>query len=277
MCAALIIGIALVGIGVFSLVQVCSDVRAINIALEDTEVNQMLTMYREQGYEIETFVKRKRASHVVTFRIMKRNDDGQIIDSVLYWIYVSAVTNSVVDIQARSTNGAIYSSKQARVTQAFLYEFPEAKSSAEIQGTSFTVAWGFENNSIVLIFRDRPYVQDAKITNWPSMRSPQMKITYMEAVNISKNTEQVQRFIEFESNATSMVGKIYLENSSAYYVTEDWVVLTLAGGPLGKGGLLVGKYCWTVHWYNPASYIPHIVNVDIDVETGEIVSVQEAW
>lgn len=35
--------------------------------------------------------------------------------------------------------------------------------------------------------------------------------------------------------------------------------------------------CWMVHWYDPTSTIPHIVNVYVDKDSWEIVSVEEAW
>jgi len=34
--------------------------------------------------------------------------------------------------------------------------------------------------------------------------------------------------------------------------------------------------CWMVHWYDPTSIIPHIVNVYVDKDSWEIVSVEEA-
>jgi len=247
----------------------------VDIALRDADVIERLAMHRAQGYEIETFVETFPSSHVVTFRMIRADDDEQIKDAVLYWIFISRVINSVVDIQALGTEGAIQVSKRVRVIQAFLYEFPEARSSAGIQGLNITVTWKYENRSIVLIFGTRRHILEVKIANWSSLRRPHLNITEIEAVNISRNTEQVQRFISMHPDATFYVGKFYLEKSSTYHVTEDWIVLTLAGGALGKGGSLVGKYCWLVHWSDPESLIPHIVNVYVDVETGEIVEVEE--
>jgi len=34
--------------------------------------------------------------------------------------------------------------------------------------------------------------------------------------------------------------------------------------------------CWMIHWYDPTSIIPHIVNVYVDKDSWEIVSVEEA-
>ncbi len=280
----LFVSIAVLGVGACMYVHfyeagVYSDIGGpypVDIALRDADVIEILAMHRAQRYEIETFVESFSSSHVVTFRMIRTDDDEQIKDAVLYWIFISRVTNSVVDIQALGTDGAIQESRKVRAVEAFLYEFPESKSSAEIQGLNITVTWEFQNRSIVLTYGTARHILGVEITDWPSMRRPQINITETEAIDISKNTEQVQRFISMHPNATFNVGKFYLEKSSMYHVTEDWIVLTLAGGALGKGEPLVGKYCWRVHWSDPKSFIPHIVNICVDVETGKIVEVEEA-
>ena len=72
------------------------------------------------------------------------------------------------------------------------------------------------------------------------------------AAEISKQSPVVQNYLNQHPSAKSRV--------TTYTLSKD-----------GKN-----YHCWMVHWYDPTSIIPHIVNVYVDKDSWEIVSVGEA-
>ena len=100
---------------------------------------------------------------------------------------------------------------------------------------------------------------------------------YVKIAEISKQDPRVQEYLKQHPNAKYEVRKAYLTSDGmVYFVDENWNLKELAGSAISKP--LDGKdhYCWVVHWYDPSSTIPHIVNVFIDKETLKIVLIEEA-
>ena len=75
--------------------------------------------------------------------------------------------------------------------------------------------------------------------------------------------------------------RIYLPDSQQSSVVQDY----LTQHPIAKYKVMTstksidGKNydCLVVHWYDPTSVIPHIINVYVDKDSWEIVSVEEAF
>jgi len=96
-------------------------------------------------------------------------------------------------------------------------------------------------------------------------------------IEISKQSQEVQSYLNQHPNATYNIGKSYLTaDGMAYTVYDNWQLKELSGslGSSPKDGS--NHYCWVVHWYDPTSIIEHIVNVFIDRDNLQIVLVEEA-
>ena len=97
------------------------------------------------------------------------------------------------------------------------------------------------------------------------------------AIEISKQSSVVQRYLSQHPNAESKVMKLYVESDgSVYTVDDDWEMKRNIGGA-DEPKDSKDHYCWCVHWYDSTSIIPHIVNVFVDKDSWEIVLEREAW
>ena len=96
------------------------------------------------------------------------------------------------------------------------------------------------------------------------------------AVEISKQSSVVQGYLSQHPNAESKVMKLYVKSDGSVYTVNDiWELKRYVGGT-DKPMDGEDHYCWRVHWYDPTSIIPHIVNVFIDKDCWEIILEEEA-
>jgi hypothetical protein len=97
-----------------------------------------------------------------------------------------------------------------------------------------------------------------------------------KAVNVSRQSPVVQRFISQHPDAKCRVMQLYVNSDgSVYTVSSDWELERYVGG---TGKPIDGKdhYCWEAHWYDPRSGIPYITVVYVDKDSWEIVLVEQA-
>jgi hypothetical protein len=259
--------------------------RATEIASMNYDVKKRLNEYMSEGYSIENFTEHLyQARYQVIFQASKMDNQGRLLSASLVVALVDVDSESVLDLKSFlsyfTMEMATQRSEMAKVVQVFLEEFPDAECSVGFKqdGPMWVIAWKSQGRTVRILFDMHGWIQDVVLVQWDVER-PEIVVNWVEAVEISRRTETVQRYLDQHPDATFNLGKLYVENLTVFYVSEDWIVLTIAGGPVPKkvSGVLEGNYCWNIHWYDPQSLIPHIVNVFVDVETGEVLSVTEAW
>lgn len=259
--------------------------RAIEIASMNYDVMKQLNEYIAEDYSIENLTEHLyQARYQVIFQASKMDSQGRLLSASLVVVLVDVDSESVLDLKSFvsyfTMQMAAQRSEMAKVVQVFLEEFPDADCSVgfEQDGPMWVITWKSQERTVRIFFDMYGWVKNVVLVQWDVER-PEIVVDWVEAVEISRRTETVQHYLDLHPDATFNVGKLYMENSTIFYVFEDWIVLTIAGGPVPKkvSGELEGDYCWNVHWFDPKSGIPHIVNVYVDVETGEVLSVAEAW
>jgi len=259
--------------------------RAIEIASTNYDVKKELDYYIAEDYSIDNLTEYiGQARYQVIFQASKIDDQGRLLSASLIVALVDVDSGSVLNLKSFlsyfTMQMAVQKSEMAKVVQVFLEEFPDAESSVgfEQDGPMWVIAWASQGRTVRIFFDMYGWVKNVVLVQWDVER-PERPVHWVKAVEISRRTETVQRYLDQHPDATFNVGKLYIENSTTFYVSEDWIVLTTAGGPVPNkiSGALEGNYCWNIHWFDPKSLIPHIVNVYVDAETGEVLSVAEAW
>jgi hypothetical protein len=97
-----------------------------------------------------------------------------------------------------------------------------------------------------------------------------------KAVNVSKQSPVVQRFVSEHPKAENSVWKLYVKsNGSLYTISDEWELETDLGRIIGKP--IDGKdhYCWMVHWRDPVIGRQCMVDVYVDKDSWEIILVEE--
>jgi len=259
--------------------------RALEIASMNYEVRKQLDEYVAEDYRIENLTEHLyRARYQVVFQTSKMDDQGRLLSARLVVVLVDVDSESVLDVKSFlsyfTMQMAAQWSEMAKVVQVFLDEFPKAECSVSFKqdGPTWVVTWKSQKRTVGIFFDTYGWIKNVVLVRWDVER-PEIVVNWAEAVEISKRTETVQHYLDQHPDATFNLGRLYIENSTIFHISEDWIVLTIAAGPVPQkvSGVLEGNYCWNIHWFDPKSVIPHIVNVFVDVETGEVLSVGEAW
>jgi len=259
--------------------------RAVEIACMNYEVTKRLNEYMAEEYRIENLTEHLYQSrYQVVFQASKIDNQERLLSASLVVVLVDVGSKSVLDMKSFvsyfTMQMAAKRSEMTKVVQVFLKEFPKAECSVgfEQAGPMWVITWESQKRTVEIFFDMYGWIQNVVLVRWDIER-PEIVVDWADAVEISRRTETVQHYLDQHPGATFNLSKLYTENSTIFYVSEDWIVLTIAGGPVPEKvtGVLEGNYCWNIHWFDPKSVIPHIVNVSVDVETGEVLSVAEVW
>jgi len=96
-----------------------------------------------------------------------------------------------------------------------------------------------------------------------------------KAIEISKQTPEVQSYLSIHPNAKSGATRLYIEsNGSVYTANDHWELIRYEGKNTQTPVDGKDHYCWVVGWYDPTISWTHLVNVYIDKDSWEIILVE---